>query len=140
MQTNKSCGILLIDELGTHFLLMRDIRKWDLPKGHFKKRETELECALREFNEETSVDVSAIRLVDNFRFYDLAYHQDKITMNYHTKEMVIFMAKLKEKVTIRPTVHLSYKWIEFSTKVDFDNEIIKKLLEYTKEFLKDKEL
>jgi bis(5'-nucleosidyl)-tetraphosphatase len=140
MQTNKSCGILLIDELGTNFLLMRSTRNWDLPKGHIKKRETELECALREFNEETSVDVSAIQLVEDFRFHDLAYHQDKISMQYHTKEMVFFMAKLKEKVKIRPTEHISYKWFEFSTQVEFDNRLITKLLEYTKEFLKDNEL
>jgi 8-oxo-dGTP pyrophosphatase MutT (NUDIX family) len=140
MQTNKSCGILLIDELGTHFLLMRDTRKWDLPKGHIKKRETELQCALREFSEETSVQMSAISLVEDFEFHDLTYHQDKITMQYHTKEIVIFMAKLNEKVIIRPTEHLSYKWFELTTELKFDNKIIEKLLEYTKEYLKDKKL
>jgi bis(5'-nucleosidyl)-tetraphosphatase len=140
MQTKKSCGILLIDELGTHFLLMRDTRKWDLPKGHLKKRETELECALREFNEETSIDISSIELVADFIFRDMNYIQDKITMKYHTKEMVFFMAKLKEKVKIRPTEHISYKWFEFSTSVEFENKLIAKLIEYTKKYLKDKEL
>lgn len=140
MQTNKSCGILLIDETGTHFLLMRSTKKWDLPKGHLKKKESELECALREFNEETSVDVSAIQLKDDFRFHDITYHQDKITKLYRRKDMVIFMAKLKEKVKIRPTVHISYKWFEMNSEVEFNNLIIEKLLEYTKEYLKDNEL
>jgi 8-oxo-dGTP pyrophosphatase MutT (NUDIX family) len=140
MQTNKSCGILLIDEIGTHFLLLRSPKKWDLPKGHIKKRETELECAIREFKEETSVDASAIQLIDDFKFCDITYHQDKITKKYSQKEIVIFLAKLKEKVKIRTTEHLTYKWCEFNSKIEFDNPIIENLLDYTKEFLKDKEL
>jgi len=140
MQTNKSCGILLIDQTGTHFLLMRSIKKWDLPKGHRKKKESELECALREFNEETSVDLSSILIKDDFRFHEITYHQDKITKMYSRKEMVIFMAKLKEKVNIRPTEHISYKWFEMNSEVEFNSRLIEKLLEYTKEYLKDKEI
>lgn len=35
----------------------RSVGVWNIPKGHIKHRETDLNCAIREFNEETSLNL-----------------------------------------------------------------------------------
>ena len=50
------------------FLLMRHTDRWDLPKGHVDPGETELQCALRELEEETSITINDIEIDNDFRF------------------------------------------------------------------------
>ena len=69
MRQLKSCGVILFrKEPVLSFLLMKHPDRWDLPKGHVDEGETELECALREMEEETGIPRSAVRLDDAFRF------------------------------------------------------------------------
>ena len=50
------------------FLLMVHPTRLDLPKGHIDDGETEIECALRELVEETSITDKDIHLDPDFRF------------------------------------------------------------------------
>jgi 8-oxo-dGTP pyrophosphatase MutT (NUDIX family) len=53
-----SCGFLILrGQPVDSFLLMKHPRRWDLPKGHLDEGETELQCALRELQEETGISV-----------------------------------------------------------------------------------
>ena len=57
MRRVRSCGVLLMTRAEPRsFLLMKHADRWDLPKGHVDPGESDLECALREFEEETGVD------------------------------------------------------------------------------------
>ncbi len=59
MSDVKSCGIIVFKRDPLEFLLMRHPTRWDLPKGHVDPGETDLECALRELEEETGIGVDA---------------------------------------------------------------------------------
>ena len=49
----KSCGFLVIRGRPIReFLLMRHDDRWDIPKGHVDEGESEMQCALRELEEE----------------------------------------------------------------------------------------
>ena len=51
-----SCGVLLFqDRPRRSFLLLLNNERIDLPKGRMEPRESELECALRELEEETGI-------------------------------------------------------------------------------------
>jgi ADP-ribose pyrophosphatase len=54
MRQVKSCGVLLFRrQPEMAFLLLRQHHRYDLPKGHQEKGESDLDCALRELEEET---------------------------------------------------------------------------------------
>ena len=78
MRHLKSCGVILFRrEPELSFLLMKHPDRWDLPKGHVDEGETELECALREMEEETGIPRSAVRIDDKFRFSEVYYPVDQ---------------------------------------------------------------
>ena len=53
--SEKSCGIILIDDKNQYLLVQLLAGHWDFPKGHVEKGETEKETALREVLEETGL-------------------------------------------------------------------------------------
>ncbi len=56
---NNLCD--LIKNIKTDYLH----NEWEIPKGRRKKHETNKECAIREFNEETNIDTSMYRFFNN---------------------------------------------------------------------------
>ena len=69
MQHEKSCGAIVYRKShgNTEILLIKHINSghWSFPKGHMENGETEIETAIREIKEETSVNV----MIDpTFRF------------------------------------------------------------------------
>jgi len=67
MKQPRSCGFLIVkgDPIES-FLLMKHPARWDLPKGHVDPGETDMQCALRELEEETGI--SAVEL-EQFRTF-----------------------------------------------------------------------
>lgn len=61
MTYEKSCGAIVYRKHhgNTEILLIKHINSghWSFPKGHVEQGETEVETALREIKEETSLDV-----------------------------------------------------------------------------------
>ncbi|MDH3588157.1 MAG: NUDIX domain-containing protein [Gammaproteobacteria bacterium] len=53
-----SCGVVVARKTpaGTRLLLLRAFRNWDFPKGIMEKNETPLGAAVREVEEETTLD------------------------------------------------------------------------------------
>lgn len=119
-----SCGVLVYrvqnNELqvflvhpGGPFFAKKDNGYWSIPKGELNKNEEKVDCAIREFNEETSVDISNYRnkmielgsviqkngkqvfawaleyelpeIVDSNGFADLKEKSNKITINLGIK-------------------------------------------------------
>lgn len=54
----RSAGIVVVrrDDTGWRYLLLRAYRNWDFPKGEIEPGEEPLHAALRETNEETSLE------------------------------------------------------------------------------------
>ena len=130
MEKVKSCGFLIIrDDPSPSFLLMRHANRWDLPKGHVDPGETNLQCALRELEEETGITVSDITVDNEFKF------KDKYVVKYSRdggiakkKKLIIFLAGLHRAVKIKPTEHEGYEWFDWNPPHQIQEKTIDPLL------------
>ncbi|MEO1427646.1 MAG: NUDIX hydrolase [Cyanobacteria bacterium J06633_8] len=59
-------GVLIID--GKALLLKNERDEWDLPGGRIELGETPENCLIREFQEETSVNVKIEEIIDSYLF------------------------------------------------------------------------
>ena len=84
---------------------MRHTDRWDLPKGHVDPGETELQCALRELEEETSITINDIEIDNDFRFTTQYPVVSKKKGQVRQKTLVIFLAYLVRNVNIKVTEH-----------------------------------
>jgi len=112
----KSCGFLLFRREPTlQFLLMKHPRRWDLPKGHLKDGETELEGAYREVEEETGITSDLIELDKGFRFENTYFPRyAKLGNSKVEKTLVIFLGWLNQAVSIQTTEHHDFKWFDWA--------------------------
>lgn len=83
--------------------------RFDLPKGHIKKNETEIECALRELEEETGIAAAQIRLVDGFRS-TTTYRVSKGAQ----KTVVLFVAEMRGPSAVITPDHDDYAWVPWA--------------------------
>ncbi len=112
--TVRAAGIILMTRVEPKsILLLRHHDRWDLPKGHVDGRETDQECALREFEEETGIERTSIRLHDNFRF-ELNYEPTLRSGKRVQKRLLIYLATIEDRVPIQLTEHNGYEWVEWS--------------------------
>lgn len=129
MRTVKSCGVVLFARNPrARFLLMKHVDRWDLPKGHVDRGETELECALREFEEETGIDRGRIELDPVFRFAETYYPLDRGGVSLVEKTLVMFLAWVEEPVSVAPTEHLGYEWFDWAPPHAIQSRTIDPLL------------
>lgn len=125
----KSCGVLIYrDRPQREFLLMRHADRWDLPKGHIDEGETELECALRELQEETGIDRQAVQMDDSFRYsYDYTFRSRK-SGKMCQKTLVVFLGVLLQDIEIVPSEHSSFAWQTWSPPHQIQAQTIDPLL------------
>jgi len=86
--------MLKIDEVSSGIVLNYYVNMYQIPKGHKKNRtESELICAIREFEEETGLTPDKYKVHSNFSFtYDLHVNRTIYRMKY-------YLATLKADVT-----------------------------------------
>lgn len=113
MHKVRSCGVIVFrSQPEPAFLLLRHQRRYDLPKGHMNPGETELECALRELSEETSIEQRALALDSGFRCEQVYYPRyQRYGGEVVEKTLVLFLGYLLKEQPIRPTEHIGYEWI-----------------------------
>ena len=137
MSELRSCGFLIIRGDPIHsFLLMKHPKRWDLPKGHVDGGESDVECALRELEEETAIRAGDIRILDGFRFehrYQVQYKRSggKLT----DKTLVILLARLIRDVKIVVTEHESFRWFDWGPPHTIQKRTIDPLLSEVAEFM-----
>ena len=135
MGTVKSCGVLVFrSEPVNSFLLMKHAHRWDLPKGHVDPGESEVECALRELQEETGITAGDIEPIDGFRFTTEYQVRAKKSNRLYNKTLVVFLARLKRDVKIDPTEHGGYQWFPWKPPHQIQARTIDPLLAAVKEF------
>ena len=113
----KSCGFLIFRDLldndaekssspqsNSHlpaangrvsFLLLKHPNRWDLPKGHVDPGETNMECALRELEEETGIQAQDLIIDPEFKYKQKYMVTSKRTNGKpKKKKLILYVAKL----------------------------------------------
>lgn len=105
--------------------------RWDLPKGHVDPGESEMECALRELEEETGIKESQITIDEHFRFlHTYTVRPKKFNREPHEKHLIIFLAALDAGETeIQLTEHIGFKWFTWEPPHAIQEQTIDPLLE-----------
>jgi 8-oxo-dGTP pyrophosphatase MutT (NUDIX family) len=95
----RSCGVIVFKREPLSFLLMRHPTRWDLPKGHVDPGETDLECALRELEEETGIGANDVELDNGFCFEHHYPVRDRRFPNQTCdKTLLVYLGWLKRDV------------------------------------------
>ncbi|RUL88926.1 bis(5'-nucleosyl)-tetraphosphatase [Tautonia sociabilis] len=129
MRRIRACGILLMTRSSPRsFLLLRHDDRWDLPKGRVDGDESDLDCALREFEEETGIPRSSIALDPTFRYTEVYSPIRKKTGERDHKTLVIFLATVPDRLEITLTEHLGHEWVEWRPPHDIQANTINPLL------------
>lgn len=125
----RSCGVILFRrQPELEFLLMKHPNRLDLPKGHVDPGETDLECALREMEEETGLPRSAVRIDDGFRFEEQYFPPYKRYGKPVEKTLVIFLGWLTEDRPIIVTEHDGHEWLPWNPPHELQEQTINPLL------------
>ena len=140
MREVKSCGVLVFSSRALErFLLMRHPHRYDLPKGHIKEGETELECALRELQEETCLGAEDIEVDPKFRYEETYYPRYRRFGGERVKKtLVVFLAHLVGQPDIVPGEHTSYEWIPWRPPHRIQEKTIDPLLAQVEAYLTPK--
>ena len=119
MKQVKACGFILFrHDKSTDrksFLLMKHADRLDLPKGHLEPGESDLDCALREMNEETGIAIDAVEIDRDFQYRSI-YQLQSARLDNETveKTLIIFLGWVDFNTQITITEHLGYEWIDWN--------------------------
>ena len=89
MQQEHSCGVILYTDknnIREYVLIMEPSGSYGFPKGHKRRGETDLECALRECEEETGIKAN---IIPNFK----RTIQYNMVHKGNSKEVTYFLGK-----------------------------------------------
>jgi 8-oxo-dGTP pyrophosphatase MutT (NUDIX family) len=108
---------------------MKHANRWDLPKGHLDHKETKIEAAFRELNEETGIESELVWRDPEFEYTSQYMVQYSRSEPARLKELSIFLGVLYQDVKIITTEHLGYQWFPWSPPHIIQAETIDPLLE-----------
>ncbi len=115
MRKEKSCGVLVFQDRPRRSVLLLVVRdRLDLPKGRMKKGESEVQCALRELEEETGITADSITFHEGFRF-ETTYHPNK----QREKTVVLFAGEVRGPCAVVTPDHDDYAWVPWRPPHDF---------------------
>jgi bis(5'-nucleosidyl)-tetraphosphatase len=135
----KACGVLCFRKAPElSFLLLKQPRRWDVPKGHCKRAEDERACALRETVEETGIAAEHIHLDDTFRFVT----QNLVRPRYlkggsANKTYVIFLGFVPDDTQIRISEHEAFQWFKWEPPHHIQRWLIDPLLQAVEQHFRD---
>ncbi|MCH2209804.1 MAG: NUDIX domain-containing protein [Fuerstiella sp.] len=116
--------------------------RWDLPKGHVDPGESDLECALRELEEETGFGEQVLQIDPGFcyeqryrvpgrRYGKKNQHSEKIE-----KTLRLFLASIAEPLEPELTEHIGFKWFSWDPPHRIQERTIDPLLAQLEVYLK----
>ena len=120
---------LPIDAGKVSFLLMKHPSRWDLPKGHVDEGETNMQCALRELEEETGICQMDILVDPDFKYKNRYLVNNRRSGHRpQKKKLIIYAAKLVRPVEITPTEHDHFQWFDWQPPHQIQPKTIDPLL------------
>lgn len=118
------------------FLMLRAWTFWDFPKGRPEERETKLETALRETQEEASIPSDALEFVWGKKGYTTE------PFKKGTKVTTYFVARTEQEEITLPVSpelgkpeHNEYRWVTYEEGKELTNERIGKVLDWAYELI-----
>ena len=111
------------------FLLLKHPNRWDLPKGHVDPGETNMECALRELEEETGIEAQDLIIDPDFKYKQKYMVTSKRTKGKpKKKKLIIYIAKLVRPTELKLTEHESSEWFKWNPPHSIQEKTIDPLL------------
>jgi len=138
MNQPRSCGVLIVRGRPVReVLLMCHADRYDLPKGHVDSGETDLQCALRELEEETGIAAADVEIDPEFRFTTQYMVCNERTNHQEVeKTLVMFLGYLqRDEVSIVLTEHKGFEWIRWNPPHQNQQNTIDPLLQHLAEHL-----
>ena len=112
------------------FLLLKHPTRWDLPKGHVDPGETNMECAIRELEEETGIQKQDLVIDPDFKYKQRYMVSSKRTKGKpKKKKLIIYAAKLRQPVELKLTEHEGFQWFDWTPPHYIQEKTIDPLLE-----------
>ncbi len=129
----RSAGFILCKKNGERkYLLLHGSDYWNFPKGKLESRESEIDAAVRELEEETGI--TKIKIVDGFTFsYDYTFNAGSLKIK---KLVKMYLAYYLNGDVVLSREHKRFKWLTFDEAMiilKFDN--IKRQLREAESFL-----
>lgn len=138
MKPEHSCGFILFrePEEGKRYYLLLHYKAghWDFPKGHIEEGESELETAMRELEEETSIRNADV--IGGFR-HEYAYNFGPDSKR--EKKVTFYLARTRESRLRFSHEHQGGRWVTFDSAMrmlTFDNA--RGMLALAEDFLQKK--
>jgi bis(5'-nucleosidyl)-tetraphosphatase len=114
----RSAGVIVFhtsaDNSKRSYLLLDYGKHWDFPKGHVEKRETDLDAAIRELEEETGI--TRIELVPDFA-RSIVYFFRHSKRGLVRKEVMFFLAETKSRKVTLSHEHVGHIFLPFDEAI-----------------------
>ena len=88
--------------------------EWEFPKGRRERKEKEIQCALREFEEETGIEKNRIKIIENL----LPFEETYIGTNHKSYKHKYLLAFTKDKTSLNNFQKSEVSKIEWKTYED----------------------
>ena len=139
MEKRRACGVLIvrgtpIDEI----LLLKHSSRLDVAKGRVDPGETDMQCALREMEEETGITADDIELDGDFHFQLTYMLPPRPNKPEREKTLIMFLGRLGRGVPIRLTEHIGYEWLRWNPPHKLQKKTIDPLFAYLEKFLAER--
>jgi len=125
LPTVLSCGVLVMQRapVGAVLALLRADGSPDLPKGHVKRGESDVDAALRELLEETGIPPRLVRLDPTF-VYESSYRtRSKRTRQPVMKTVRLFLGEVDGPIIVTVTDHSDYAWLRTDDDAALDRDV-----------------
>jgi 8-oxo-dGTP pyrophosphatase MutT (NUDIX family) len=130
-----SCGIVLArhTEAGWMTLLLRAFHHWDFPKGLCEDGETPIQAAIREVQEETSIDDVEFEWGDRYRETG-PYSRGKTARYYlgRTRQERVEMGLSPD--TGQPEHH-EWRWVTFDEAYDLGSPRVRTVVQWARQVI-----
>jgi bis(5'-nucleosidyl)-tetraphosphatase len=111
----RSAGIVIFHPDSPRRYLLLDYGKhWDFPKGHLEKKETDLQAAIRELQEETGI--ADPRIIPGFA-HEIRYFF-KRGKRVIGKSVIFFLGESPQTKIKLSHEHVDYAFLDFSSALD----------------------